>query len=100
MKKNKHFKAYNFKIGQPIAVKNHLRNTFESKFIADYRVVEILNDCTSIVESPDHKTRQININDAKPISATAATDNALQDFKLSAMKEEHTHQYQLWSLAK
>ena len=44
VEKNKHFKAHNFKIGQPIAVKNHLKNTFEPKFIADYRVLEIVND--------------------------------------------------------
>ena len=46
VKKNKHFKAHDFKISQPIAVKNHLRNTFESTFIADYRVLEIVNNCT------------------------------------------------------
>ena len=100
VEKNKHLKGHNFKIGQPIAVKYHLRNTLEFKFIADYRVLEIVNDCTLIVQSPDGKTRQININDAKPTSAGAATDNALQDFKLVEMKKEHTHQYQLRTLAK
>ena len=100
VEKNKHLKAHNLKIGQPIAVKNHLRNTFESKFITDYRVVEIVNDHTFIVQSPDGKTRQININDAKLISAREATNNALHDFKLAAMKKEHTHQYQLGSSAK
>ena len=97
VEKNQHFKAHNFIIGQPIAVKNHLRNTFESKFIAGYRVFEIVNDHTLIVQSPDGKTRQININNAKPISARAATSNALQDFNLAAMKKEHTHQYHLRS---
>ena len=100
VEKNKHFNAHDFKIGQPIAVKNHLRNTIESKFIAAYRVLEIMNDCTLIVQSPDGKTRWININDAKLISARAFTNNALQDFKLAAMKKEQTHQYQLRSLAK
>ena len=57
VKKNKHFKAHDFKISQLIAVKNHLRNTFESKFIADYRVLDIVNDCTLVVESQDGKTR-------------------------------------------
>ena len=57
--------------------------------------LEIVNEHTLLVKSPDSKTRQININDAKPVSATAATDNALQDFKLSAMKREHTHPYML-----
>ena len=80
-------------MGQLIAIKNHLRNTFKSRFISDYRVLKIINECTLLVESPNGKTRQININDAKPVSATAATDNALQDFKQSAMKREYTHPY-------
>ena len=67
VEKNKHFKAHNFKVGQLIAVKNYLRNTFESRFISDYRVLEIVNECTLLVESPDSKTRQINIKDAKPV---------------------------------
>ena len=67
-------------ISQPIVVKNHLRNTFESKFITDYRVLEIVNDWTLIVQSPDGKTRQININDAKPVLARAVTDTALPRF--------------------
>ena len=100
VKKNKHFRACDFKIGQLIAVKNHLRNTFESKFISDYRVLDIVNNHTLVIESPDGKTRWININDAKPISTRAATDNALQDFKLAAMEKDHTHQYLLWSFAK
>ena len=100
VKRNKNVKAHDFKIGQPIVVKNHLRNTFESKFIADYRVLEIVSNCTLIIQSPDGKTRQININDAKPISAKAAIDNALQDFKQAAMRKEHTHQYQLRSSTK
>ena len=57
VEKNKHFKAHDFKIGQLVAVKNHLRNTYESKFISDYRVLDIVNDCTVVVESPDGKTR-------------------------------------------
>ena len=95
VKKNKHFKAHNFKVGQLIAVKDHLRNTFGSRFLSDYRLLDKINEHTLLVKSPDGKTRQININDAKPVSATAATDNALQDFKLSAMRREHTHSYML-----
>ena len=77
VEKNKHFKAHHFKIGHLIAVNNYLRNTFEYKFVADYRVLEIVNDHTLLVQSPDDKTRQINVNDAKLISAGTATDNAL-----------------------
>ena len=100
VKRNKNFKAHNFKIGQPIFVKNHLRNTFKSKFIADYRVLEIVNNCTLIIQSPDGKTRQINIKYAKPISARAATNTALQDFKQAVMRKEHTLPYQLRSSTK
>ena len=44
VKKNTHFEAHDFKIGQLIAVKSHLRNTFEFRFISDYRVMEIVNE--------------------------------------------------------
>ena len=67
VKKNKHFKAHNFKVGKLIAFKIHFRNTFESRFISDYRVLDIVNEHTLVVESPNGKTRQININDAKPV---------------------------------
>ena len=63
--------------------------------MSDYRVLKILNEQTLLDESLDGKTRQININDAKQVSATAATDNVLQDFKQSAMRREHTHPYML-----
>ena len=74
VQRNKNFKACSFKIGQPIVVTNDLRNTSKSKYIADYRVLEIVNDCTLIIKSPVGKTRQINVNNANPISARAATD--------------------------
>ena len=63
----------------------------------DYRVLKIVNECTLLVESPDGKTRQININDAKQAPATDTTDNALQDFKQSTMRKDHTHPYMLQS---
>ena len=100
VKKNKHFKAHDFKVGQLVAVKTHLRNTFESRFMSDYRVLKIVNKCTLLVESPDGKNRQININDAKPVSATATTDNALQDFKTLSNDKDHTHPYMLQSSSK
>ena len=60
---------HEFKVGQLVAVKNHLRNTFDTRFISDYRRVKIINKYTLIIESPDGKTRKININNAKPVSA-------------------------------
>ena len=81
VERNKHFKSHDFKLGQLIAVKNHLRNTFETRFISDYRILKIINECTLLIESPDRKTRKININDAKLVSAITAADNALQEFR-------------------
>ena len=46
VEKNKHYKAHNFKVGQLIAVRNHLRNAFEYRFISDYRVLDIVNEHT------------------------------------------------------
>ena len=57
--------------------------------MSDYRVLKIVNECTLLNESPDGKTQQININNAKPVSATTATDNALQDFRQSAMQNHY-----------
>ena len=93
--RNKNFKSPNFKVGQLIAVKNHLRNTFETKFMSDYRILKIVNECTLLIKSSNGKTCQININDAKPVSALTATDNASQEFKQSMQRKEHTHPYTL-----
>ena len=94
---NKHFKSHDFKVGQLIAVKNHLKSTFDTKFISDYRILKIINKCTPLIESPNGKTRKININDAKSVSAIIAADNVLQDFKQSMLRRECTHPYSLHS---
>ena len=51
----------------------------------------------SLNRNPDGKTRKININDAKPVSAITAADNVLQDFKQSMLRRECTHSYNLCS---
>ena len=61
--------------------------------------MKIINECTLLIESPDGKTRKININDAKPVSAITAADNVLQEFKESMLRREHTHPYILHSLS-
>ena len=94
---NKNFKSHHFKVGQLVAVKNHLKSTFDSKFISDYRILNIINECTLLVQSPDGKTRKINLNNAKPVSAITAADNVLQDFKQSMLRRECTHSYNLCS---
>ena len=94
---NKHFKSHEFKVGQLVAVKNHLRNTFDTKFISDYRIVKIIKECILLIGSPDGKNRKININDAKPVSAITTADNELQEFKQSMLRRECTHPYSLCS---
>ena len=92
---NKNFKSHHFTVGQLIAVKNHLKSMFDPKFISDYRILNIINECTLLIQSPDGKTRKININDAKPVSAISAADNALQDFKQSMLRRDCTHPYNI-----
>ena len=94
---NKYFKSHNFKIDQLVTVKNHLKSTFDTKFISDYRILKIINECTLLIESPDGKTRKININNAKPVSAITAADKVLQDFKKSMLRRQHIHPYSLHS---
>ena len=51
---------------------------------------------TLLIESPTwQSTCQINIKDAKPVSASDTADNALQEFKQSALRKEHIHPYTL-----
>ena len=94
---DKNFKSHHFKVSHLIAVKNHLKGTFNPKFISDYQVLDIINECTLLIQSPDGKTRKINVNDVKPVSAISATDNVLQDFKQSMLRKGSTHQNNLHS---
>ena len=94
---NKNFKSHHFKVCQLIAVKNHLKGTFNLKFISDYQVLDIINEHTLLIQSPNGKTRKININHAKPVSAISATDNVLQDFKQSMLRNGSTHHYNFHS---
>ena len=70
---------------------------FDTRFISNYRIVKIINEHTLLIENPDGKTRKININDAKPVSAITATDNMLEEFKQSMLRKECTHPYTLCS---
>ena len=70
---------------------------FDPKFISDYRILNIINECTLLIQIPEGKIRKIYINDAKPVSAITAADNALQDFKKSMLGRECTHPYNLHS---
>ena len=70
---------------------------FDPKFISDYRLLNIINECTLLIQSPDGKTRKININGAKPVSAISAPDNVLQILKQLMLRWECTHPYNLCS---
>ena len=94
---NKNFTSHLFKVGQLVAVKNHLKGMFDPKFSSDYRILNIINEHTLLIQSPDGKTRKININNAKPVSAISAADNMLADFKQSMLRRECTHPYHLCS---
>ena len=50
---NKIFKSHHFKVGQLIAVKNHLKSMFDPKLISYYRILDIINECTLLIQSPD-----------------------------------------------
>ena len=94
---NKNFKSHDFKVGQLIAMKNHLKGTFDTKFISDYRILNIINKHALLIQIPNGKTRKININDAKPVSASTAIDNAQQDFKQLMLRKENTNHNSLCS---
>ena len=87
---SKNFKSHYFKVGQLITVKNHLKSIIDPMFVSDYIILNIINECTLLIQSPDGKTRKININDTKPVSAISAADNVLQDFKQSMLRREYT----------
>ena len=70
---------------------------FDAKFISDYRIVKIINECTLLIESPEGKTRKIDVNDTKPVSAITTGDNMLEEFKQSMLRKEHIHAYTLCS---
>ena len=76
-----------------MTVINHLKSMFDPKFISDYRILNIVNEHTLLIHSPGGKTRKININGAKSVTAISAADNALQDFKQSVLRRECTHPY-------
>ena len=73
-------KASDLKIEQLVLIKNHTASTFQSKYLADHRVLDILNDSMVIISSPDRKEKKCNIHHVKPISPTTAFTSALEKF--------------------
>ena len=79
-------KASDLKIWQLILIKKHTASTFQPTYLADHRVVKIVNDSTVIVSSPDRKEKKCNIHHVEPISLTAFT-SAFEEFQKSIAKE-------------
>ena len=76
-------KASDLKIGQLVLIKNHTASTFQLKYLADHRIIKIVNDGTVIVSSPDRKEKKCNIHHVEPISPTIAFTLALEGFQKS-----------------
>ena len=54
--------------------------------------LQILNDCTLLLITPNCKGRKTNINDVKPCSITELVKNAWDSF-LSSIKTKHQNCY-------
>ena len=74
-------KASDLKIGQLVSIKNHTASTFQPKYLADHRVIKIVNDSTVIVSSPDGKEKKHNIHHVKPISLLQYSLQLLRSFR-------------------
>ena len=83
----KSHKASDLKIRQLVLIKNHTASTFQPKYLADHRVINIVNDSTVIVSSLDGKEKKYNIHHVKAISPTTTFTSAFEEFQKSITKE-------------
>ena len=74
---------------------NHLKGTFNTKFVSDFRILNIINKCTLLIQSPNGKTRKININDVKPVSAL--TDVVVEIWEYMSKSQVHNMEAHLGS---
>ena len=79
-------KASDLKIGQLVIIKNHTASTFQPKYLADYRLIEIVNDSTVIVSSSDDMEKKCNIHHVKAVSPTTAFTSVFEEFQKSIAK--------------
>ena len=83
---NKFNKASDLKIGQLVLIKNHTACTFWPKYLADHRVLKLLNNSMVIISFPDGKEKKCNIHHVKPISPTVAFTSAFEEFQKNVTK--------------
>ena len=72
-------------------IKNHIASTFQPKYLADHRVIKIVNNSKIIVSSPDGKEKKCNIHYVKAISPTTSFTSAFEEFQKSITKEGQKH---------
>ena len=78
------------KIGQLVLIKNNTSVTFDPKYLADHRVVRVVNKSVVILQTPYGKEKRCNIHNLKPISTLQVFTLAFQDFQksITCHKEE------------
>ncbi len=95
--------AHRFKINQPVLLKNHTAISFDPKYKADYRVLDIPNKCTVVLSAPDGSTRRANVKHVKPATPLDTMHQAYLEFeqglKQAVLDKEatKTHNYNLRS---
>ena len=80
----KYDKATDLKIGQLVLIKNNTGMVFDPKYIADHRVICIVNESVVILQTLDGKEKRCNIHNLKPINMSQAFTLAFRDFQESA----------------
>ena len=80
-------KASDVKTGQLVLIKNHTASTFQPKYLADHRVLKVLNDSMVVISSSDRKEKKCSIHHVKPISPTTAFTSAFEVFQKSIAKQ-------------
>ena len=93
-------KATDLKIGQLVLIKNNTGIAFDPKYLADHRVVWIVNESVVILQTPESKEKRCNIHNLKPINTSQAFTLAFKDFQesVTCYKEEAkqaAHRYNL-----
>ena len=76
----KYDRATDLKIGQLVLIKNNTGTVFDPKYLADHRVVRIVNESMVILQTPDGKEKRCNIHNLKPINMSQAFTLAFRDF--------------------
>ena len=83
----KYDQVSNLKTGQLVLIKNHTTSTFQPKYLADHKVIKIVNDSTVIVSSPNGKEKKCNIHHIKAISPTTMFTSPFEEFQKNIVKE-------------